>query len=222
MSAQDDYQSILSRLSAMPVHPYFRPVHLFLGDDTWMGSGTLSLNPLRQHSVVVTASHIFSVSRLPDFMYYRVLQPYSAERFPLASAIGGVGDASQPSFETDIAVCTPGPPARVGCFSNHLGGRWPTGKRFAAYPQREGAAVSVVTGEEVPVLGFLRPERGPTYYVLQYQSCPGESGTGFVKSEHELFVLSSGIDVTSKLRTAFGIPKRFSLVTLASAIKFGW
>lgn len=203
------YMSISQRLQETPVHPLFRAVHLS-EKGTWRGSGTLILDRAGNHTGVATASHLFPIGREKEYLFYRTLQPRSPAEFPLFNA--------RQATKEDVAICTPGMATRIGGFSHHQGGRWKNPKELLATKQSYPDCVCLATGEKVPVIGHFE-EAQEYYYILQYHSYPGESGAGFLRSDNELYVLASGIDVDDALRKFLDIPATFTRVTLAAAIR---
>ncbi len=218
---QVGYDSIMERCTQEPLRQHLRAVHLSR-KNSWCGSGTLILDKTDRHSMVITAGHVFSVNKKSEYIHYRVLQPWSKADLSIESARGGVMNSENPSVETDVAVCIPGELRRIRNFSHHTGGRWTEGKQFTPVKKEYPPAISLFTHEIVPVIGSVHGTDGNSYFVLQYHSYPGESGTGFLKAEDELYVLAAGIDMTPEISDVLGIPPEFPLVTLASSIKISW
>ncbi len=212
-----NYELLLNRLEKNPIHPLFRAVHLFSADSKWVASGTLVLSKNGQHRGIFTVSHLFANNSPQMRIFYQVLQPYS----PVTYSIGEVNEVFGYQTGGDVALCIPGPAQIVGGFSRHLKDPTnPTGslkKSFTVEKQPHPDCISLTTNKVVPVLGVAK-DGLDGYYVLQYQSCPGESGTGFIKSPNEIYVLSTRAKLEIENRKLFNIPEDITEVTFATSI----
>jgi len=214
------YNSLMKRMRKTALRPRYCAVHMSR-DGCWAGSGTLILGPdQKTHSVVITAGHVFSKSKSARHIGYRMLQPPEEKDYPITSASGGVLGGN--GNDIDVAVCIPGTSRKIEGFSDCVAGSWGAlGRQFVANKKVYPGAISLLTGEIIKVIGSIHQTDGEDYFVLLYHSYPGESGTGFLKGEDELYVLAAGIDVDEELRNTFDIPTKFWRVTVASAIKIG-
>ncbi len=225
--SEEGYDSVMSRLQQSPLRQALRAVHFtktahFSRQGYWRGTGTLILNGAGQHSMIVTAAHLFSIDSRPEYTRYRVLQPWTKVDHAIESAHGGVMDNGDPPKEADIAICKPGELRKIPGFSPHPGGDWQGPRDMTCVKEEYPPGTSLLTGEVAPVIGSVHSAQWGKFFIMQYRSYPGESGTGFLKAEDELYVLTSGVQVTPRMRDTFEIPSSFPIISYAAAVKISW
>lgn len=195
---------ILQKLSKTKTASYCTPVHIFRGN-IFAGSGTLVEMSVRGPRIV-TSAHLFERASGTNLYFYRELQPHGNERKPIAS-IESIEGATQFKDEVDIALCVPGPARPIVGFSSFRSGQ------FETYQNEKWITLSdhilircLTTGEQTYCVGQM--ERMPAYFLLSYDSLPGESGTGFVSEKDELFVWKGRImeRIDADMRRQFRLP----------------
>ena len=209
------YDSIRKRLRRIPVHPRFRAVYLSgegVLKNVLIGNGTLIVDGIGRHVGVITASHLFPAGQQKDYVSYRILQPQSPLKYP----IRGIYQVTK----EDVAFCRPGKPEKVGDVSQHKGNYWENLGTPKVVKRYFPNCTHIVTGEIVPVVGYvdIADER---YYVLQCTSYPGESGTGLLKSDNELYVMVASIALSTPISFSPDSPADTTQITLAALVHIG-
>ena len=204
---------ILAKLSATPVVEGFEPVVIVQHGGklkTGMqrafsyvaGSGTM-VNSGRGMHCVMTAEHIFSRGRKQNHTHpcygIRVLREDS--EFLSRHLV-----AANPFFRgapgiVDIAACMVSTTwtEAIEPFSNYQPGGGEVEKRTTNFnicvgPEDKRTIKSLVSGEGARLLAMVKiPGTKLHYYVVDYQSISGESGTGFVGSDKSLYVLKGSV-----------------------------
>ena len=201
---------IMSHLVAKPIHPSLRPIVLSEDMLTCFGVGTLILSFTGQPSGIITAAHLFPRGKNLSQLFYRECQDEIF--FP-------INRITEPVKE-DVALCLLGPTAPIRGFSKHRGGFWDSSKSGQFYKCAYPDCTQLTTGRKFPVLGHVIDTDGECYYMLDYQSCPGESGSGFLRDGNDLYVMRGRLMVTDSLKEVLGLPQSQEIIELASCIRF--
>jgi hypothetical protein len=209
---------ILCKLSPNPVAEGFYPVVIMQYDGTntgidrvekiivaVAGSGTMVKLSDREYCVV-TSEHIFSTHKGLNFTCPSYVVKVLREKGDIITRT--LVDA-KPFFTgktglVDVAVCmvSSHSTGRVPPFSPYQGGggepEQHKNPRLCEGKAEDLVIRSLVSGEEARLLLTEEiPNTGMRLYIVDYESIPGESGTGFVDRQGNLFVLKGGLDSDS-------------------------
>lgn len=193
------YTKLLKKLLPSQLRPNLVPVHLGTTDLTWKGSGTLLINPDGTHRAIITAAHIFAIGSR-SMWFYQILQPFSEENFAIDSA-EYLGDPN-----CDVGLCTTGVPNIITGFADFSRfGNITSGSAVPIPPDdKRFSLTSLVTGEVVDIIGIINGPNNIRYIVMDYESSPGQSGTGFVTplGLKELYILKGACKLSDELTAA--------------------
>ncbi|MDO8561456.1 MAG: hypothetical protein Q7S05_01375 [bacterium] len=220
------YRALLSRLSLRIIHPYLRPVHIFLQTNEnawdWKGSGTLLLDSRGKPYRIITVGHIFGKNYPTGYHWYQVMVPRENVVHEIAEAQPWFGKTMESKkIEEDVAILTPGPKRLISAFSSHRGGTANEERQVVMRPlsvMLKKDLTSLLTGERVPILGEGWIINGNGFFVLGYESFPGESGSGFINDQGGLYILSGFSPVDKEILKTLPESKRYRRVSFASAV----
>jgi hypothetical protein len=203
------YKALVARLQRYPVNPRFRAVHL-IRSGLWVASGTVLVG----RNWIVTCEHFFPPSQLPDYLYCQEFQPPLPDLMEICRFLPDEGD---------IGFCEIGPATPISYQSKFHKPDWIIDHgSYIPYKLREVKLCRyLATGEEVRLLGYIEIPGIPSSlrWVLEYHSCPGESGAGFITDGDGILVHTESLFVMEEHRNFFGINPKFETVSLAIGIK---
>ena len=215
---------LLSHMTKRNIHPNLRAVHFSIGE-RFVACGTLVLGRDMKPYCIVTANHIFS-DDLPgsDYYDYHILDGndpsgFSAHGFISKVVLDSVRNTYNPKIIDDIAFCYVGNRSLIMRSSKvriSIDGAYQTAKA-----PKKITVTSLTTGEKYQIVGEVVGEKN-SYFVLEYDSTLGESGSGFLGDDGILYILSAGGFNSESFRQALDIPQRYKVVTLLSAVKINW
>lgn len=179
----------------MPIETKLIPVEILLGKDNQtnsLGIGTYFLN--NNQGYIITCEHLFLKEFGTSEFFFRSLRPYK-EKLEGISEFASKELAIRSGEKPDTVVLKTGPVNSLVCYSER--GRKFQDKESDLFKIKEGGKpklYSLVTGEEVSVVGGIKStDDGTTNILIEYESVSGESGTGFVDKEGNLFILNSDL-----------------------------
>lgn len=194
LSGVSHHDLILEKAKGPPVKSQFEPVLLYRSSDNvkfiFTGCGSLYIGSNGQQ--VVTAEHLFLKDYGTQQFIWRktksldetgIIESVMHRSSEVANAINGAGD---------IVILKTGDLKPIVCFSNEPAGGVTDHMEveIQALSVRM-MATSLTSGQQVRILGrSMRVDgQGSAYMLLEYDSVTGESGSGFVDAEDNLYVL---------------------------------
>ena len=179
-----------------------------------MGTGTIVLDARGSVKGIITSEHLFPTSITRGRGFYKPLQQRAAVWIPIER----VDDFRVfGSLSIDVVWCTPGESALIHGICNRS---FIQNKKTTFWPNTEGNVLrSVVSGENIPILGEVRESSGVRSSLLLYDSRGGDSGLGAFADGGKIFVISCSVKATSALREVLPIPASFKNVSLAYEVK---
>lgn len=190
-----DYEEdIQNRNSYEPIKSKFIPVLIYKKRLNMEFSFTCNGTIVRDGKdlVVITAEHLFS-KKDPAFLYM-CRDLFSTRNWNIESVINtGHEITGKPA---DIVTLKVGSSKEIKGYSIHLGKQFWIRTRFF---KDESLLTSLVTGQKIKVLGIatgLKKDSGVDYYIIDYASQEGESGTGFVDINDNLYILKGSFKKT--------------------------
>lgn len=196
---RDHERAIIASLSRDNVRSAFVPVMIYriIGNQPFFaGSGSLFTNG--GTASVISCEHIFGKVLGNTEFSFRRLRPFESEitnglaEISFRSEEIGLSTRSKP----DVVVLEAGKPKPIKCFSERL----LDGTHEHSTLSRTTNATTVkslVTGRSSRVVGtLLSPLDGNTQYsIIEYEAHAGESGTGFVDENDDIYVLKAILNV---------------------------
>ena len=188
---------ILKKLSHESVESRFTPVFIYRVDENvggfFSGSGSLFIGSNGEQ--IVTAEHLFRKEFGKTMFAFRKLRPFENEITHSIQKILHKGEelAMNPGDEPDIVILRTGNPELLECYSDLKIGPTPK-KMMGVNKLKEKQKVrSLLTGEWVNLVGTTErtPDSKSIYVLIEYASLPGESGSGFVDEDDNLYVLKA-------------------------------
>lgn len=188
---------ILSKVPKKPVNSRFTPViiHRYDGKDYKMvGSGSV-FNNHQGNTLIVTAEHVLSSKEENSFYAYQTIMNGSDEKYYAIESFEYDGNqiTSEPA---DVALLKPGQLEKI---ENITDGRYDKGNDginshcIPEYKEGMGSLISLVSGKSINILGTaLNLDEGKKdvrYIIVDYNSIKGESGSGFVDQNDNIYVL---------------------------------
>lgn len=191
-------RDMLSFAARYEISPVWHAVLLYR-NDCFIGVGTLYLNST-QREIIVTAGHLFQQDGQEYLWSFRRLYPLANWREPIASA------AFVPGAEKlDIAFCVSGPLTPIRGFCPFRIGDLEMSNFTCHVLPKSFELRSLVSGKATTCGGKV--VQGPvSYAVVPWNSLPGESGTGFVNKDGNLFVLKGSVAVMPNDCGVIGVP----------------
>ncbi|MGB8815917.1 MAG: hypothetical protein WCC74_01585 [Minisyncoccia bacterium] len=188
---------IQSRITTNAVGCKYSPVFIYRSLDfgkTGSLAGTGSLYVENGQNNIVTAEHLFDKTMGKQVFVYRPLRPYEPFwTFPIERVLKNGSDiVRQKNKGPDVTILRCGSLKVIDCFSENL----LTNKMSVISYSRDQLGkrlTSLITGKTFPVVGMivLSNNKSVKMFVIEYTSICGESGTGFIDQEENLYVLCS-------------------------------
>ena len=213
---------ILDKLVQTPVPSKFTPVLIYRTQGgtsgSFAGSGSLiTVNGVEQ---VITAEHLISHKLEDAFYAYRIIRPLEKDVTHAVEMVKNRGAEMAPGLSPDVLIFQGGPSANmIDCNSERMlvfgGAKGDVAPYLEPWPLR-----CLVTDKQVRAIGTIKvPEEndgGVKYILLDHRGIPGESGSGFVDGNDNLYVLKGSFDVPpnekAAIRKMFGPIENFTLV----------
>ena len=189
---------ILASAFSSAISAVWHPVLLYR-NDCFVGMGTLYRNEIQEERIV-TAGHLFQNDGQSYLWSFRRLHPLAGYREEIATA------AFIPGADfLDMAFCVPGKQVLIrGFCPSHMGAFETSNFRCMLLPQPIEIR-SLVSGKAALWGGTV--ECGLVMYaVIPWNSLPGDSGTGFVGVDGELFVLKGSVEIEPEDYSVIGVP----------------
>lgn len=221
---EESHEDIIARkVSSAPIKSKFTPVFVYrsLGGDSGVFAGSGSMYIGSQGEQIVTTEHFFLKELRDQIFVGRKLRPLEAVASHGVEKILHRGRelTGVPGQVPDIIVLKTGGAHPIRCFSDltlkstneHL----VFSRIVSPY-----ALTSLISGKRVRVIGSATYDegRGVTYKVIEYESISGESGSGYVDANDDLYVLKASLREASSpaaeqaVRKLLGSKKAMSLV----------
>jgi len=219
------YNDLLRRIAPTNVYPGIVPVHIFRKQDGVMRfhcSGGLL-----EDGTILTCAHSFwnvqGKNRKPWEYHFRVLQPVPGKLQPINRLLPVDISLIEASPAThDFIKCSPGlskiidplEPVETVIQGGNL--------RFDYYHPIQGmiGVKSIVTGESAHIIGRIKHTGGPEFYILDYDSFQGESGTPFVDPvDRKVYIVSRSMKLGGVERQVFKLSPLFTGVSFCSAVR---
>jgi hypothetical protein len=185
---------IVSKLSPVPVPSKFTPVLLYssVGKESAVLAGSGSLYAGREGEHVVTNEHFFREGLADQRFTWRKLRPPETVATRGIEKVLTTGSelSSVPGVVPDVVILKSGQSKRIRSFSKLPPEE--TKQQFSIAEFDPPLTItSLLSGEKVRVLGTATygAGKGVSYAVLEYGSTSGESGSGFVDENDDLYVL---------------------------------
>jgi hypothetical protein len=198
----EDY--IVGQLVSREVSKKYEPVMLYRTKDFkknyHAGVGTIVSSPAGR-KYLLTVEHLFQRNHGTQYFLTRSLKPYqdyiSGDRGVIEVSQKGKEVAVSPYISaTDVAMLEIGAPKPIECFSEFSEGiSYRDNEKFGMQPiQSKFLLRSLISDKSYQVLLWSDNEKGSKLYVIPYASLPGESGTGFIDENENLYVLKGSLD----------------------------
>lgn len=222
---QVKYEGLMKRLSPTSVCPGIKPVHIFREVDGKKYLHATGGQMIKDGSIL-TCGHAFwntpNEPKVPWKFYYQILQPYKEGFYPIGSLRKiDVIETNTIQASRDVITCQPGEVRSIEPFQDPgevVSGKTTTFDSYREYSEKISVK-STVTGESFNILGEAKIIGGPWFYVLDYASFQGESGTVFVADNNKtLYILSQSVLTNPELQEAFKLDKSKSGLTLCSSV----
>lgn len=177
------HRILLSNVSPRQVHSVWKPVLLFRNGE-FHGCGTL-VSPGGKKPFVVASRHQFP-DGFEGYCTYQVVRPFDPTRHPI-SHVAPLDE------RRDLVICRPGEPTLLlGVDSGYYDPLMRNGR----YPVNSGPLRSLMSDREHQGAEFTEDPMAKRSDVLRILGRrivgPGESGSGFVTADGDLFVLTRG------------------------------
>jgi hypothetical protein len=199
---------ILNNIPEKPVNSRFTPIiiHRYDGKDYKMvGSGSI-FNNHQRNTLIVTAEHVLSSKEQNSFYTYQTITKDSDEKYYAVESFeyDGYQITGEPA---DVALLKPGQLEKV---ENIIDGRYDKGNSGIShctpeYKEGMGNLISLASGRSVKILGTaLNLDEGKKdvmYLIVDYDSIKGESGSGFVDQNDNIYILKGS---TYRFKTPSG------------------
>ena len=211
----------MSKLSKVPVKSRFSPVILYRTTDgqngTLAGSGSVfdSVNGEQ----IITCEHLLLKQYGNAMFAWKKLRPVDTIVTRSISSILNRGNEILPEAQEvpDVVILKTGPVAFITCYSDQPESAFRAEQEVAPL-LRTKMLTSLVSGEKVKMIGIAKNygEKTVPYFIIDYSSIGGESGTGFVDDEDNLYVLKGTLkvihDQSADVMKVLGNPKAVSFV----------
>jgi hypothetical protein len=220
LSGRTSEEIILAKRTNSRISPRFTPVLIYQSYEEGMGRGMgfVAVGTLfagKSGARVVTVDHLFPKKLGIRMFAFLKLQPLEKS---LSNGIQGVlgkgSDLAPPGQTPDIAILEAGEVKPIRGYSDRTNDPEAAFLTITGFKPSSRTLTSLVSGEKVLPVGIARSPQdgGVTYYVVEYGSVPGESGTGFVDDEDRLYVLKGELMTTPQERATLHIRRRLGLV----------
>ena len=192
---------ILNNIPDTPVDSKFIPVAIYrMSDKTLAGVGSLFKNG--DEIQIVTAEHLFGYQYGNDSYVYRSLLNRNDTELYCVEKVKHTG--KELSGETaDIITLKTGSLTNLKGFSIHGNINF---RMNVSYEETDGSLVSLASGKKVQIIGSAKStgvgDNNVQYVVIDYASKRGESGTGFIDENDNLYVLKGWISILNNTKQA--------------------
>lgn len=198
---------VIGKLRETDMKSRFAPVQIYRIDGSgafFAGSGSYFVGSNGEQ--VITSEHLFPKEFGNALFAFRKLRPFEQE---ITHGISKILHRSpelalNPGETPDVVILQAGTTNSIECYSDRV---LDIGSESSEHSEmrkiEEKITVrSLVSGEPVRIVGLVRSkfDRGMQYVLLEYESTPGESGTGFVTTNDDLYVLKARFFVSEKDR----------------------
>ena len=189
----EDY--IVAKTTKQQVSAQWTPVMLYaLSEDQTkgrhLGCGTFCVGS--EGEIVITSEHLFPISKGTQCVAFRKLRPFESDITHSIHKVLLKGNDLAPGTNPDVVVLGVGDIQPIQFYSHQLE-EWSESQALSVLDDPI-MLTSLISGEKVRLVGLAEStiDRGVSYGVIEYGSIRGESGTGFVDAEGNLFVLKGG------------------------------
>ncbi len=231
------YWEILKTKATKKVDINFTEVHLFTymeGEIQWLGTGTSYIDNSDGKEYILTVGHLFDIDFVGTniFLFCDINDPegrcYGIDHITKSDEVKRSGDMpSADSREVDAAICRKGLITLIPGYSHIVRDSNSTEEDvFSESDKPSLVLTSLVSGISYPMLGVGHKLGKPgqktiPFLVFDYQSKPGESGTGFIGSDKAVYVLMGSLGRAQYSMTGL---KREPLIgaTRAMMFNFNW
>lgn len=190
----EDY--IVAKTTQRQVSSKLTPVMLYLISKDrkvaqHLGCGTLYTGA--QGEQVVTCEHLFPIARGTNDVAFRKLRPLEKDITHGIEKILQKGEDLSTTGKPDVVVLGVGDVQPIQFYS-HQPQVWDETQKLTIYDDPI-TLTSLISGEKVRLVGFADSvlDQGVAYGVIEYRSIPGESGTGFIDDDGNLYVLKANV-----------------------------
>jgi hypothetical protein len=196
---------ILQKVSEKAVPSQYTPIFIYGtydGTPIFVGSGSVFTDSDGEQ--VITAEHLFLKKYGTCSFTWRKIRPLESDIKHGILSVFQIGKDILPDGDPDIMVLKSGDHSNaIECFSGKDQLRLQENINFLPFSEPQ-TLTSLVTGKKVSMLGqaWLKEKPKELYYVINYACMEGESGSGFVDENDNIFVLNG----TCSLQTAEGKP----------------
>ncbi|GEM_PF-5252505 len=218
-SKDDAEHIIVNKLTKTEIKSRFTPVEIYrLGKNEAFFAGSGSLFVGSEGEQIITSEHLFRKELGNPEFAFRKIRPLEPEITHGIHAIlhKGIELGVRPSDSPDVVIIKTGDTRPIVCYSDRT--------LFVRQDQADITKAdklvtvrSLVSGESVRIVGTLKSvhDSGTEYVILDYSSFSGESGTGFVDENDQLYVLK-GIpgwtgEGKTKVEKLLGISREVSI-----------
>lgn len=219
-------QYILSKLSSTSPSDLYAPVLFYKKDDRgnihFLGSGTRIVS----NGYIMTAEHLFSqyTNEEPSAqILLKDLRPLGntlSENYGVLETIVVAQIRNARShYARDAVIVTTGRAKKIPLIStipHHLeingSEEW--------HMVNPMYFTSLVSGERIPVLATSDPSGGPRAFILLHSVRSGESGTGLVDSDGNLYVITAQFDDSADTREKFKLKSGERISVAIGAFRF--
>ncbi len=231
---ENELESYLMRnVTTNDVLPGFTPVIIYrfspqTGDASVAGSGSMFTGSNGRQ--IVTSAHVFSVENNGPTNQYAIRRLRPREGHVMEFGIESIQskDKNIPGYEsvgTDVVLCSVGvSPRPVASFYENAREEAEKQMVFDVLPLKEARHItSLVSGEKFPIvcIGKQKPG-GLGYFIIIDATRQGESGTGFVGGDGNLYVLkgvADTINMTPEAAVQMGYPTNASYSVVVGPLK---
>ncbi len=225
-------QYIIGKVTTNDVLPGSIPVLIYRfnpdsGVSSVAGSGTVFTGS--NGTQLITSAHIFSIENNGMSNQYAIRKLRPLEGHLVDCGIEGFMPDEQniPNYRDagfDAVLCKVGThPQMIKSFYTGDREKKENLKIIDISPLNETKTIrSIVSGEDVHVLGWSASSNGLSYFTIMYKSRGGESGTGFVDSNGLRYVLKGKMDslsVTPEAEKQLGYPLHSSYSVVVGPFK---
>ena len=197
------YVKINDSVSEIAVSTSHRPVilHCFRhGRLVFAGSGSIVRLQTGEERLV-TAAHVFDKNKGPTKYVIEEIQP--KQKMSYDKGISGIvwrGSDHMGGLFGDVVIASVGKPITIkGFYDMNV----PSGIRLDSFEPNYVVFRSLVSGKELLVTGKSSAGHQFAIFIAPFEPRNGESGSGFVDKEGNLYVLSTRISLGSEIRGIF-------------------
>ncbi|MDO8579687.1 MAG: hypothetical protein Q7R72_02325 [bacterium] len=199
----EDY--IIGQTTSQEVSKNYQPVLIYQTRDAkavyYAGCGTL-ISGASGRKYLVTVEHLFHKDLGKQYFFTRLLRPFDnwipADRGITEISYKGSEMSKSPIVSaTDVAMFEVGVPKLIECFSEFSDGYNARDniKKFSLQTIKSKFLLkSLVSGKAYQVVLWSDNTKGAKILLIPHTSHPGESGTGFIDDEENLYVFKGHME----------------------------